>query len=171
MTRVFFFFFFFFLFGHWYPHVLLWAQAQQPASRARSAGVYTRVWSVPKPTPRPRSAHFPSAPRSGPRGPRAGGRSWLRGRPPSQRALWAGPRGGAEGETPRGWGVRLLRPGPAGGRRAPRPPAARAPPPPAGDGLPPVSCRLLGKLVLLLSDSSPQTSGPGRALAAGDGRH
>lgn len=35
-----------------------------------------------------------------------------------------------------------------------------------------VSCRLLGKLVLLLlCDSRGQTLGPGPALAAGDGRH
>lgn len=55
---------------------------------------------------------------------------------------------------------------------APRPPVAGAPPTPARDALSLVSCRLLGKLVLLLlPDSSRQTLGPGPALAAGDGGH
>lgn len=73
--------------------------------------------------------------------------------------------------TPPGWGVWLLRQGPTGGRAAPRPPVAGAPSPSARDALPLVSCRLLGKLVLLLPDSSRHTWGPGPALAAGDGGH
>lgn len=59
-----------------------------------------------------------------------------------------------------------------GGTAAPRPPVPWAPPPCARDALPLVSCRLLGKLVLLLlPDSRRQTLGPGPALAAGDGGH
>lgn len=71
--------------------------------------------------------------------------------------------------TPSGWGVWLLRQGLARGRGAPRPPVAGASSPYARDAFPLVSCRLLGKLVLLLSDSSRQTLGRGPALAAGDG--
>lgn len=146
-------------------------------SHARRAGVYARVWSVPKVDTAAPAHPFHSFSRvSGPR-PRGGGWSLLRGRGGGHSQwvlcwLWAGPWGGRGGtETPPRWGVWPLRQGPAGGKRAPRPPAARAPPPPARDGVPLVSCRLLGKLVLLLSDSSPQTLRPGRALAAGDGRH
>lgn len=73
--------------------------------------------------------------------------------------------------TPPEWGVWLLRRGPPGGRAALRPPVARSPLPSARDALPVVSCRLLGKLVLLLPDSRRQTLGPGPALAAGDGGH
>lgn len=157
--------------------MLLWARAQQSASHARRAGVYTGVWSVPKvnaASPVHPLHFFPRC--LGPWVAAAEGR-WVesaarQGRRPQlvgPRWLWAGPRGGRGGtETPARWGVWPLRPG---GKRAPRPPVARAPSPAARDGLPLVSCRLLGKLVLLLSDSSPQTLGPGRALAAGDGRH
>lgn len=71
--------------------------------------------------------------------------------------------------TPLGWGVWLLCLGLAGGSGAPRPPVAGASSPYARDAFPLVSCRLLGKLVLLLSDSSRQTLGRGPALAARDG--
>lgn len=72
-------------------------------------------------------------------------------------------------ETRPRWEVWLLRKDSAGGRTASRPPVAGAPAPIARDGLPVVSCRPLGKLVLLLPDSSQQTLGPRLASAAGDG--
>lgn len=66
----------------------------------------------------------------------------------------------------------LVRPQHPGGRKGPLLLAAQPPRPAARDALPLVSCRLLGKLVLLLlSDSRGQTLGPGPVLATGDGGH
>lgn len=79
-----------------------------------------------------------------------------------------------DGTTSPEWGVWLVgQHHPGGGRKGPLLPAAQSPRPAARDALPLVSCRLLGKLVLLLllPDSRGQTLGPGPELAAGDGGH